>query len=49
MRVLRDSVGGSRLPTAPEEGVSTKGLLQANAPRFLRQALRARPYAEAEG
>ena len=45
MRVLRDSVGGSRLPTAPEEGVSTKGLLQANVPRFLREVRWCRDYA----
>ena len=37
MRALRDGVGGSRPPTAAEEGVSMKGLPQANAPRFLRE------------
>ena len=37
MRVLREGVGGSRPPTAPEEGVSTKGLPQAKAPPFLRE------------
>ena len=32
MWALRDGVGGSWPPTAPKEGVSTKGLPQASAP-----------------
>ena len=35
MWALRDGVGGSWPPTAPKEGVSTKGLPQASAPCFL--------------